>query len=59
MGGSGEAVDLDRGQSSGLRRGSMIHIDPETTYAIAAGDDGVSLVGGPSPPDPAAYEGVR
>jgi hypothetical protein len=36
----------------------MVHVDPETTYVVVAGGEGMSLVGGPSPPDPALYEGI-
>jgi mannose-6-phosphate isomerase-like protein (cupin superfamily) len=56
--GAGEAVDADADEVQPLRVGAMIHIDPGTTYVIRAGFEGVSLVGGPSPPDPALYAGV-
>ncbi len=56
--GSGEAIDVDDGDVQELRGGSMVHIDAGTAYAISAGEDGISLVGGPSPPDPALYEGL-
>jgi quercetin dioxygenase-like cupin family protein len=56
--GTGEALDVDDGQTQSLRPGSMAHVDAETTYALVAGEDGMFLVGGPSPPDPALYEPV-
>jgi quercetin dioxygenase-like cupin family protein len=56
--GSGHAFDLDAGQQQALRPGSMVHIEPETTYALGADERGILLVGGPSPPDPALYEGL-
>jgi mannose-6-phosphate isomerase-like protein (cupin superfamily) len=56
--GSGEVVDADADQRQALRPGSMVHIDPGTTYVLSAGEEGISLVGGPSPPDPALYEGL-
>jgi quercetin dioxygenase-like cupin family protein len=56
--GGGEVVDVGDGQSQPLRPGSMAHIDAATTYSFGAGADGLSLVGGPSPPDPALYEGL-
>ncbi|HEY2770801.1 MAG TPA: hypothetical protein VGI87_09545 [Solirubrobacteraceae bacterium] len=56
--GRGDAVDLATNESQPLRPGSMIHIDPGTHYRVLAGPEGMSLVGGPSPPDPALYEGV-
>jgi quercetin dioxygenase-like cupin family protein len=58
MGGSGEALDVGGGEARPLRRGSMAHIDAETTYRFVAGEEGMSLVGGPSPSDPALYQGV-
>jgi len=54
--GSGEALEIGDGTAQPLRAGSMAHIDAGTTYAFAGGDHGMSLVGGPSPPDPALYE---
>lgn len=56
--GSGAAVDVDADEAQPLRSGSMAHIDARTKYAFTAGDHGISLVGGPSPPDPALYEGL-
>jgi mannose-6-phosphate isomerase-like protein (cupin superfamily) len=55
--GNGAAIDIGDGESQPLRPGSMAHIDAETTYRFGAGAGGLSLVGGPSPPDPALYEG--
>jgi quercetin dioxygenase-like cupin family protein len=56
--GSGETVDVDAAETKALRPGSMVHVDPGTTYVLSAGEQGLSLVGGPSPPDPALYEGA-
>jgi mannose-6-phosphate isomerase-like protein (cupin superfamily) len=56
--GSGEVVDVGDGQTQSLRPGSMAHIDVDTSYRFGAGDGGLSLVGGPSPPDLALYEGL-
>jgi quercetin dioxygenase-like cupin family protein len=56
--GSGEALDLDDGGAQPLRPGSMAHVDVGTAYRFAAGAEGMSLIGGPSPPDPALYEGL-
>jgi quercetin dioxygenase-like cupin family protein len=54
--GSGRAVDFGSGEEQALRPGSMVHVEPDTTYALGAGEHGILLVGGPSPPDPALYE---
>ena len=59
MGGSGEAVDVNAGEKQSLRPGSMAHVDPGTTYVLTAGEGGMSIVGGPAPPDPALYRGLR
>jgi quercetin dioxygenase-like cupin family protein len=56
--GSGEALDVGDGQAEPLRPGSMTHVEPGTRYAFAAGEEGMSLVGGPSPPDRTLYEGI-
>lgn len=58
MSGSGDALDADAGEAQPLRPGSMAHVDPETTYVFVAAEEGISLVGGPSPPDPALYERI-
>ena len=50
-----EVEDLDAAVSSPLREGSMIHIDPRTTYRLVARTD-AEVIGGPCPPDPALYE---
>ena len=57
--GAGEAVDPSDGESHDLVLGSMIHVEPGTAYVIRAGSEGLELVGGPSPPDPALYEGLE
>jgi quercetin dioxygenase-like cupin family protein len=57
--GRGEALDVDDPEErQPLRPGSMAHVDAGTTYVLAAGDQGMSLVGGPCPADPAIYEGL-
>ena len=56
--GTGEAIDTGADERQAIRRGSMVHVEPGTTYVLSAGEQGMSLVGGPSPPDPALYEGL-
>jgi quercetin dioxygenase-like cupin family protein len=56
--GSGEALDLDAPGTQPLRPGSMVHIGAGTAYVLRAGEDGLLLVGGPAPADPALYEGL-
>jgi mannose-6-phosphate isomerase-like protein (cupin superfamily) len=56
--GIGEVLDIGDGAAQPLTPGSMAHIDAQTTYRFGAGAQGLSLVGGPSPADPALYEGV-
>jgi quercetin dioxygenase-like cupin family protein len=50
--GTGEARAHAGGETFALEPGAMVHVGPATTYVLAAGDDGLRLVGGPSPPDP-------
>jgi quercetin dioxygenase-like cupin family protein len=57
--GSGEVIDVGDGESQPLGPGSMAHIDADTSYRFGASTDGLSLVGGPSPADPALYEGLH
>lgn len=54
--GAGRAIDGGEGAGQPLRAGSMAHVDAGTTYVFAASEDGLSLVGGPSPADPRLYE---
>jgi mannose-6-phosphate isomerase-like protein (cupin superfamily) len=53
----GEALveDHDEGTSQPLVTGSMFHVGAGTPYVIAAVGDGVTLLGGPCPPDRALY----
>lgn len=57
--GSGEALDAGARTGYPLRDGSMVHIDAGTPYRFRAGPGGMSLFGGPSPPDPALYQDLR
>ncbi|HEY4278547.1 MAG TPA: hypothetical protein VGM91_10025 [Conexibacter sp.] len=53
--GSGEVVEPGGSDAQELTVGSMVHVDGGTAYVFAAGDDGLELVGGPSPADPSLY----
>jgi mannose-6-phosphate isomerase-like protein (cupin superfamily) len=53
--GGGQVADREAGSEEPLVEGSMIHVDRGTTYRFAAGGDGLELVGGPAPTDPALY----
>jgi mannose-6-phosphate isomerase-like protein (cupin superfamily) len=53
--GGGEARDGGDDSAEPLVTGSMIHVDRGTAYTLAAGDDGMEIVGGPAPADPALY----
>lgn len=50
--GTGEARAHATGETFVLEPGAMVHVGSATGYGLAAGDDGLRLVGGPSPPDP-------
>jgi quercetin dioxygenase-like cupin family protein len=55
MQGEGIVRDPENGSSNPLIEGSMIHIDPGTSYVFEAGSDGIGLLGGPCPADPSLY----
>jgi len=54
--GGGWVVDAADAERQSLRQGSMFHVDDGTAYSAQAGDEGMELIGGPSPADPALYE---
>jgi quercetin dioxygenase-like cupin family protein len=58
LGGAGEATDGVAPDGQPIAEGSMVHVGPDTAYAFLAGPGGLELVGGPSPADPALYEGI-
>lgn len=55
MSGNASLFDRDAGTTHEAVMGSMILIEPRTTYAIAAQGETVEVVGGPCPPDPELY----
>lgn len=59
IGGAGEAIDMTDCDAHAIGPGTMLHIDAGTAYVIRAGDDGMSVAGGPAPPDLALYDGLR
>jgi quercetin dioxygenase-like cupin family protein len=55
---SGQGTVQDPAEGSDdqpLVEGSMVHIEPGTAYRFRAGDNGMLLIGGPCPADPALY----
>jgi mannose-6-phosphate isomerase-like protein (cupin superfamily) len=54
--GSGAVADGAGADGHDLRVGSMVHVDAGTAYVLAAGDDGMQLIGGPAPADAELYE---
>ncbi|WP_431281499.1 hypothetical protein ACQW02_19105 [Humitalea sp. 24SJ18S-53] len=53
--GTGVVMDPADGVAQPLIEGSMVHVGPNTAYRFVAGDDGMVMLGGPCPPDPALY----
>jgi hypothetical protein len=53
--GSGTVLDPDGAGRDAIAEGAMVHIEPGTAYRFVAGPDGLVLLGGPCPPDPALY----
>lgn len=57
--GTGTVVDLDSGRSQELVEGAMLHIDASDRYRLVAGENGMTFLGGPCPPDPALYASLE
>jgi quercetin dioxygenase-like cupin family protein len=53
--GEGAVRDPDTGAAEALVDGSIFHVEPGTAYVVEAGANGIELVGGPCPADPALY----
>ena len=58
MAGAGSVLDPDDPSPQPLVEGAMVHIEPGTGYVLAAGPEGIEILGGPCPADPALYAGV-
>ena len=56
--GGGSVRDGAAADATALIEGSMIFVEPGTRYAIEAGAEGIEVLGGPCPPDPALYAGL-
>ncbi|MGY4125635.1 mannose-6-phosphate isomerase-like protein (cupin superfamily) [Methylobacterium sp. PvP117] len=54
--GGGAVTDAGTGERFELTGGSIVHVGPGDTYHFDAGVDGLSIVGGPCPPDPNLYK---
>jgi mannose-6-phosphate isomerase-like protein (cupin superfamily) len=55
LSGNGQVRNAD--ETFELFEGSMIHVEPRTNYLFVA-NDGLELIGGPCPADPAIYSGA-
>lgn len=55
MAGTGSVGEPDGGSEQSLLEGSMVHVEPGTAYRFLAGAEGLELLGGPCPADPALY----
>jgi hypothetical protein len=55
MSGAGSVLDPDDPTPRPLAGGAMIHVEPGTGYVLAAGPEGIEILGGPCPADPALY----
>jgi quercetin dioxygenase-like cupin family protein len=56
--GTAQVRDLESDETTDLRVGSMVHVEPGTGYVFLAGLDGVEIIGGPCPADPDLYIGI-
>jgi quercetin dioxygenase-like cupin family protein len=57
MSGAGTVLDPDEPTARPLAEGAMVHVEPGTGYVLAAGPEGMEILGGPCPADPALYAG--
>jgi len=57
LAGAGQVVGDGPADVQELIEGSMVHVDRGTGYRFQAGEDGMTLFGGPCPADPAMYNG--
>lgn len=57
--GAGLIESLADGSRQELVEGSIVHIDANDEYRIAAGDYGIKFLGGPCPPDAALYASLE
>jgi quercetin dioxygenase-like cupin family protein len=57
---SGEGIvrDSEQPPEQLLVEGSMVHVEPGTAYVLEAGPEGIEILGGPCPADPALYAGL-
>jgi quercetin dioxygenase-like cupin family protein len=55
MSGAGAVSDPNDPQRRPLVEGAMVHVEPGTAYVLEAGSDGIEILGGPCPADPALY----
>lgn len=55
MSGTASLLDDEAGTTDEAVTGSMIFVEPGTTYVIAADRETVEVLGGPCPPDPELY----
>jgi hypothetical protein len=55
LSGSGAVREGSSGPLEPILEGSMVHVDAGTPYVLGASADGMELVGGPAPADPALY----
>jgi quercetin dioxygenase-like cupin family protein len=58
MSGAGTVLDLDAPPARPLVEGAMLHVEPGTAYLLQGGPDGIEILGGPCPADPALYAGL-
>lgn len=57
--GQGRVVDLGTGEANNLAEGGMVHIDANDPYQFVASSDGMRILGGPCPADPALYVDLK
>jgi quercetin dioxygenase-like cupin family protein len=57
--GGGEVTEGDGSSGQPVELGSMVHVGPGDSYRLVADGEGMLLVGGPCPADPALYDHIE
>jgi quercetin dioxygenase-like cupin family protein len=58
LSGGGIVRDPEHPPEQPLVEGAMVHVEPGTAYVLEAGPEGIEILGGPCPADPALYPGL-
>ncbi len=58
--GKGVAVDVDNNIEHPIEKGCVVYVEPGTTHTMkSSGPEDYISIGGPCPPDPKSYKGMK